>query len=67
MGPRPLLSHVDRQGLNAHRPDYLRAMATETSMQALAEVQLHAGKAKSVQRGHPWVFSGAIARLIVEE
>ena len=53
MGPGPLLSHVDRHGLNAHGPDYLRAMATETSKQALAEVHLHAGKAKSVQRGHP--------------
>lgn len=67
MGARPLLPHLDRPGLNAGRPDYLRAMATETSTPALADVQLHAGKAKSVQRGHPWVFSGAIARLIVDE
>ena len=29
-------------------------------------VHLHPGKEKSLLRGHPWVFSGAIQRLEVD-
>lgn len=32
-----------------------------------ADVILHPGKEKHVKRGHPWVFSGAIARIQVDD
>ena len=42
-------------------------MSTSPSTQATTEVHLLPGKAKNIHRGHPWVFSGAIARLVVED
>lgn len=42
-------------------------MSTATSTPGLADVHLLPGKDKSVKRGHPWVFSGAIARLVIDE
>ena len=42
-------------------------MPTSTSTQTTTEVHLLPGKAKNIHRGHPWVFSGAIARLVVED
>ena len=42
-------------------------MSTATSTPSLADVHLLPGKDKSVKRGHPWVFSGAIARLVIDE
>lgn len=30
------------------------------------DVHLHSGKEKGIRRGHPWVFSGAIARIAVD-
>lgn len=41
-------------------------MSTPASNQVPTEVHLLPGKAKNIHRGHPWVFSGAIARLVVE-
>ena len=42
-------------------------MSMATSTPGLADVHLLPGKDKSVKRGHPWVFSGAIARLVIDE
>ncbi|MBK12933.1 MAG: RlmI/RlmK family 23S rRNA methyltransferase [Crocinitomicaceae bacterium] len=42
-------------------------MSTSTSALTTTEVHLLPGKAKNILRGHPWVFSGAIARLVVED
>lgn len=38
-----------------------------TTLSRPADVVLHPGKEKHVKRGHPWVFSGAIARIQVDE
>lgn len=35
-------------------------------LSAHPDVHLHPGKEKGILRGHPWVFSGAIARISVE-
>jgi len=42
-------------------------MSTETPIQGVVDVHLLPGKSKNVLQGHPWVFSGAIARLVIED
>ena len=44
---------------------YLAPMSE--SPQAFPFVHLHPGKEKSLLRGHPWVFSGAIQRIEVDD
>ena len=40
-------------------------MSEETMLHA--DVHLHPGKEKGLLRGHPWVFSGAVQRLEVDD
>ncbi len=47
------------------RQDYLAPMTEPTTVQA--DVHLHPGREKGLLRGHPWVFSGAIHRIEVED
>ena len=61
LGPADWLK-IDRPKPLPHQ--YLRGMS---NLSAHPDVHLHPGKEKPIKQGHPWVFSGAISRIEVDD
>ena len=63
-----MLGFIPRdKGIFVDPPEYLRFMSNVAATIQHAHVHLSPGKEKSLMRGHPWVFSGAIGKIEVDE